>query len=223
MVIEGANAQAEGEQSTSEKGIESTPQTAEPTVKTYTETEFQRAVSKGLESTTKQLSKAQTETDKASKSTKALEAQVSSLQGEYDRLAEKQFAEDPAAREAFLDRKSIADEQRKLDKERAELSSEKETRDLEVWQIGMNRRADELVKETGVSLDSLKDCKTETEMEVKSLKFQIAKVPEVIPAPKFDSGKSSVAGLPEHPSTEQLANASIEDYEKWARPRLDKL
>ena len=225
--LEGDKTQVEGEKPTSEKEAEPTQQKDEPTLK-YTEKEFRteldKGVGKGVSTIQGQLSRQKMEFEKASRSAQAFETELTDLQTEYDRLAEQQFSEDPDARKAFLSRKGIADEQRKLSKERADLQAERKTRDVEIWQIGMNRKADELVKDTGVSRDALKECTTESDMEVTALKFQLDKKPEAIPAPKFDSGKSSEpAGLSEHPTAEQLENASMEAYAKWARPRLDEL
>lgn len=227
--LEGDKTQVEGEKPTSEEGAEPTQQKEEPTVRTYSETEFRaeldKGVGKGVSTIQGQLSRQKMEFEKASRSAKAFEAELTDLKTSYDELAEQQFShltEDEKT--TFLDKRGIADERRSLRKEKSDLKAERETRELEIWQIGMNRKSDELVKDTGISREALKECTTESDMEVIALKFQLDKKSEAIPAPKFDSGKSSAqAGLPEHPTTEQLENASMEDYEKWARPRLDKL
>ena len=118
--LEGVKSQVEVVEPTPKEEAEPTPLKVEPTVKIQDTKEFRaeldKAVGKGLSTINKQLSTQKTEAEKASKMVKTAEAERQAIQTELDRLTELQFAEDPEARKAFLDRKTITDGQRQLAK-----------------------------------------------------------------------------------------------------------
>jgi len=200
--LKGATPQVEGVKPTSEKEAEPTTPKVEPTVRTYTQKELDEAVGKGVSSIQSQLSlskaeasreRAEAEQHKANVA--AFEAELQDLQRQHDDLVTKQFADDPEARQAYVDRRAITDERRKLTKEKAE--AERKLYDAEklAWSVGMARKADALVKETGIDSKELENCQTEEEMEVRALRFERSKkVEEPEKTPKFDSGISSGSG-----------------------------
>ena len=220
----------EGEETKVEEVVQEVKPTepkVEPTVP-ITETkefrhELDKALGKGLESTNKQLSMQQAEA-KAAKaevaehkaSVEAVELELQDLRREQSELVEKQFSEDPEARKAYVDRRSIADEKRVLAKKTAE--AERKLYDAEKlgWAANMSRKADVLVKETGIGAKELENCKTEEEMEVKALRFQLNKEPEVKePAkdPKFDKSVSTDSSpMPE--KAQAKMRAGWEEYHK---------
>jgi len=228
--LEGEEPKVEEVEPTSEeKEVEPTTPKVEPTIRTYTQKELDEAVGKGRASTQSQLSLSQASAKKFEAiaeehkaSVEALETERQDIQTQLDELVTKQFAEDPEARQAYVDRRGIAEEKRKLAKEKTVV--EKKLYDAEklAWSAGMSRKADMLVKETGIDAKELEACQTEEEMEVKALRFQLEKEPkkeEPKEEPKFDKGVSSVGGKVVHPTTEQLDAMSPEKYAEWAAER----
>lgn len=231
--LEGEKTLQEGGESTPAKEEkEPTLEKEKPTVSITETPEFRKALDKalgkGLESTNRQLSlqrqaaeaaKAEAEEHKANVS--AIEAELQDLQRQHDELVEQQFADDPEARRAYTDRRAIADERRKLAKKTAEVERKLYEAEKLAWSVSMARKADTLVKETGIDPKELEDCQTEEEMEVKALRFKLTKEPEkeADKTPKFDSGVSSGGGMPTHPTIEQLDKMSPAQYAEWYKSR----
>ena len=204
--LEGEQTKIEGGESTSEKGTASTQTGDKPTV-SITETEEFRhaldsAIGKASESLNRQvsLSKAETNTAKAEAEQhkadrEAFEAELKDLQKLHDDLVSKQFADDPEARQAYIDRRAIAEERRNLKKEKADSDRKLYAAERLTWEVGMEKKADALAKETGIDPAELKSCITEEEMEVKALRFEKTKehVKEE-QKPKFDSALSGGTG-----------------------------
>jgi len=198
--LEGATPQVEVENPTPDEGVKPTPPVVEPTIRTYTQKELDEAVGKGLSSVQSQLSlskaearKVQAEAEKHEATVKVMETELKSLREEYDRSVEQQFADDPEARKAFLDRRAIADSQRKLAWEKTELEHKLYDVELRDWRYEMDKRANELVAETGIDINEFAGSKTKEEMEVKALRFQIGKKPAE--TQKVDSLISSGTGV----------------------------
>lgn len=225
--LEGAEPKVEEvEPTTEKKEVEPTTPKAEPTIRTYTQKELDEAVGKGRATTQSQLSLSQAKTKKVEAeveehkaSVEAIEAELQDLQGRHDELVGKQFAEDPEARQAYVDRRAIAEERRKLAQDKK--ATEKKLYDAEklAWSAGMARKADALVGETGIDASELEACQTEEEMEVKAVRFLLAKEPEKKEPPKFDKGIPSGSGTPAHPTTEELDKMTPEQYAEWAKER----
>jgi len=185
-----------------------------PTVSITESKEFReavdKAVGKGVSSIQSQLSlqrqaaetaKAEAEEHKANVA--ALTEELQDLRKEQDDLVSKQFVDDPEARRAYVDRRGLADTKRELAKKTAEAERKLYAAEKLAWSAGMARKADALVKETGINPKELEECQTEEEMEVKALRFKMTKEPEKKEPkkpgeeeepPKFDSLKSSGPG-----------------------------
>lgn len=228
-----------GTPTSEEKGEESTQPSDESTVgRSYTEEEFRReldkALGKGLESTNKQLSKhrqeakaSQAKNEEHEATIAALNAELEDLRKEQEELASSQFENDPEARQAYVNRRNIAEERRKLAREKAETERKLYQAEKLVFQSGLEKKADQLVKETGIDRGDLEDCNTEDEMEVKALRHQVKMATQQKPSgskepekSEFDSDASSDSGgMPEHPTPEQLEKISLEQFAKWAERR----
>jgi len=181
----------------------------EPTISITETPEFKtaldKAVGKGVSSIQSQLSTqkqvaeaAKAAEEEAKANTSILEAEIQDLKKQQDDLAALQFADDPAAMGAFKDRRAIADERRELAKKTAVAERKLGEAEKLAWSAGMARKADSLVKETGIDVKELEKCQTEEEMEVVALRFQLAKGPEKeekpVKAPKFDKAITSPGG-----------------------------
>jgi len=207
---EGDKPVKEAEASKAAEGEKPTPGEGEKPTISITETpEFKtavdKAVGKGVSSIQQQLSlqRQTAETAKAAEeeakaNTSILEAEILDLKKQQDDLAALQFADDPAAMGAFKDRRAIADERRELAKKTAIAERKLGEAEKLAWSAGMARKADSLVKETGIDVKELEKCQTEEEMEVVALRFQLAKGPEKeekpVKAPKFDKAITSPGG-----------------------------
>jgi len=198
--LQGTESKEEGAvQTPKEEGAEPTQPEKEPTVKTYTEEDFQRAVSKGLESITRQLdlqraeaSKHRAEAESHKAALTAVQTELQEIQSQFDDLANRQF-EDPEDKRAYLaslqDRRALAKEKARIALEKAEAEAKLYDAEKLAWQVRMTQRASELVRETGIDLAELESCQTEEEMEVKALRFKLeqgVKEPEK-ETQKFDS------------------------------------
>jgi len=226
MTLEGEEPTVEGAEPTLEEGGKPTLPEEKPTVGVTETEEFRKALDKalgkGLESTNRQLSlskaeantaKAEVEAHKADM--QAIEAELRDLQRQHDDLVGKQFADDPEARQAYVDRRAIADDRRKLAKEKATIEAKLYEAEKLAWSVGMARKADTLVKETGIDASELEACQTEEEMEVKALRFHLAKGSKEEKTPKFDSGVSSGVGVDlEGLSPRQLIQHGIDKERK---------
>lgn len=231
--LEGTEPLAEGTKPTPSEAEAATQKEDKSTVSITGTPEFRaaldKALGKGLESTNRQLSlqkaeaaKAKAEAEAHKASLQVLEAELHALQSQHDALVKQQFADDPEARQAYIDKRALAEEKRIVAKDKADAQNKLYEAEKLAWSVGMARKSIELVKETGIDPKELDECHTEDEMEVKALRFQVAKGAQEteIKAPKFDTGTSSSGGvLPAHPTVEQLEAASMEQVEKWAAAR----
>ena len=229
--------QAEVVESTPEEGTTPTTPKGEPTVgKTYTQSELDKALGKGLESINKQLSlrdkalaAAKTELEEVrSTSTAQIEDLKSDLEDTQDEHRQALKAlDDPDIKTSYTDRSAMRKREREA--ARREKTAEDKLHKAEklVYQQGLEAKAKVLHEETGIPLKELSDCKTDDEMEVKSLRYQIshpdgkkAEEPQGKEEQKFDSGASSGSGgMPEHPTVEQMENWSDAQFAKWAASR----
>jgi len=208
--VEGAEPQAEPIQS-QEK----------PTGKTYTEEDFQRAVSKGLESIQRQLDLRNAETRKAESQLKLKEADLKAAQEDLAELKDLKL-DDPEFRETYTSKKAIRDAQREVDEAKIELEDQRYEVEMQQWKAGMDAKAIELVKETGIDINEFVGCHTEEELEVKALRWEKANKPakkEEVKPPKFDTGISSGATITAHPSIEQLEKMTPNEYAEWYKAR----
>jgi len=208
--VEGAEPQAEPIQS-QEK----------PTGKTYTEEDFQRAVSKGLESIQRQLDLRNAETRKAESQLKSKEADLKAAQEDLAELKDLKL-DDPEFRETYTSKKAIRDAQREVDRAKAELEDQRYEAEMQQWKVRMDAKAIELVKETGIDINEFVGCHTEEELEVKALRWEKANKPakkEEVKPPKFDTGISSGATITAHPSIEQLEKMTPNEYAEWYKAR----
>lgn len=199
-VLEEAAPKAEVNKPTLEKEVaEPTPPKVEPTVKAYNQKELDDAVGKGTASSNRLRSLAETRANKA-------ETQIAQLMAVQEvSLAERQEGdaryaelvqglEDPAEKEKLLSRISIAREKQILARERAEAKQERLETVQAAKSVGLGRKANEMNKEYGIDVIELEVCKTEEEMEVKALKFQLEKPAETQPDEIPDSSISSASG-----------------------------
>lgn len=189
--LEGVKPEAEGLIPTTEGG-----ETTQPTeIPTRSEKEFQRAVSKGLESTTRQLDLHKAEADKAKAELKAKKVDIEVLREDIQELERvAKLDEDPTVKEAYISRKAIRDAQRELANREAELEGKcfqhKETE----MQFAKKVKAAEVSQKRGIPIEDLKDCLTPEAMEIKGLEFLVAKGKEIEKPPKFDDGRTSGSG-----------------------------
>ena len=195
--------QKPGEQeqpSSEQEQVETTSKEPKPTLgeRVYKESEFKKAQSawdRQLSMQKTEATKAKTDAERAAKKSERLESDLQSLQKELDNLATKQFADDPEARQAYIDRHSLAKERREIELAKRESEDKLYESEKLAWQVKMDRRADELRKEYGISLEDLSGSLSEEEMEVRALKYQLNKPkPEESPIQKFDSHLSTGIG-----------------------------
>ena len=151
--------------------------TAEPTIKTYTQKELDEAVGKGRASTQQQLSLSQAEIKKIQAGLKVKEADLKSLQEDFAELERLQTF-DEETKEAYINKKALRETQRGIAKAKADLEDQRYELEHKEWQLAMDKKAQELVAETGIDINEFVGCVTQEEMEVKALRFNIAKSKE---------------------------------------------
>jgi len=200
--------------------VKSTQIAETPTVRTYSQKELDEAVGKSGSSLNQQIA-LQKQTNEATraeleqfKSQDAVrEAHIQALEKEV----EEALSDDPDRKKAYTDRLTYLKREQKV----AQREATAEKKLLEAGEKEQNillaTRAREIMEETGVPLDEIKGCKTEQEMELKALRFQIKKKSEPVeeekPTPKFDSVISS--GSQQMPSSAHgKMKAGWEDYHK---------
>ena len=211
----------EAKPTSEEKGAEPTTSEAEPTIRTYDQKELDEAVGKGLATTQSQLSLAQTavksakaDADAAKASEKALTAQIEVMQKEIDEA----LVDDPERRKVYISRIEGLEREQKVAKREAEAEAKVYAAELKEHDLAMALRAKELMEETGIPLEQLEGSLTQEELEIRALRFKVAKKPEVESGkePQFDSGVSSGGGR----SFKQIEEAygkglvSTPEYEK---------
>jgi len=226
--LEGTKAEVEGTEPTLEGETKPTEPGAEPTVgKVYkTEADFQSAVSKGLESMTRQLSLQKAEVAKAKAEANRLkflhqevEAERDAIQKEAERFLEEH---DPDALAGYRNTKAIQAREKKL------AQKEQELRLVEAEQEGLrqaiilNNKANELQAKYRVPREVLEACSTEEQMEILAKAFPEVGAEKVEKTPKFETGVSSGSGFPVHPSIEQLDKMTPKQYAEWYEARKNK-
>jgi len=186
---------------TKDEGAEkATPPEGEPTVyKTYTTEEdyqkdIQSAVSKGLESVTKQLSlrngevkATQAKATEAEAKANALEAQVQLLRKEADEL----LADDPERRAAYTNRLKVLEREQEIASKNAEAEQKLLEAEKLAWSGAMALKSIELKKMYKVPQEVLDTCITEEQMETIAKSFP--KVEEEEKEPELDSTTSTAA------------------------------
>ncbi len=196
--LEGVAPKEEVAKATQKEEQKPTPLKAEPTIKIQDTEEFKkaldRAVSKGLANYSHQLVELKASNDKTERDSKNFEVALKATQDELDQLAQQKFEDDPVARKVYLDNKVAAEDKRQAKVERETAEIEREENKKDAWKLQMNRKADEVAKETGIPIEELKDAQTLEELDVRGLKYQLAakEAPEL--EQKFDSGISSASG-----------------------------
>jgi len=216
----------EGTKPLTEGAEEPIQEKEKPTLK-YSEEDYQRSLSKGLQSTQKQLdlrlaeaNKAKAEVEQYKAEIAAQQARIESMQTEIDEA----LADDPERRQAYTSRIKALEREQKLAKREAEAEDKLYQAELRVWQAGMGLKAQELAREfPALNLDLkelISNSATEEEMENKVLRLQAKTEPEK--PPKFESVVSSGGGTPIHPTIEQLEKMSPDDYAKWYKTRTKK-
>jgi len=219
-MTQGTTIEIEGAEQ-AEKQAEPIQSQEKPTGKTYTEEDFQRAVSKGLESIQRQLDLRNAETRKAESQLKSKEADLKAAQEDLAELKDLKL-DDPEFRETYTSKKAIRDAQREVDRAKAELEDQRYEAEMQQWKVRMDAKAIELVKETGIDINEFVGCHTEEELEVKALRWEKANKPakkEEVKPPKFDTGISSGATITAHPSIEQLEKMTPKEYAEWYKAR----
>lgn len=197
----------QGTKNEAEETNESTEQKEEPTGY-KTEEDYNKAlqtgVSKGLESIQRQLDLRRTETDAAIAETakekserESVSAELKDLRDELDTITSA--IEDGDVQRGVLSKRALGEERRKNLKLKAEAEQKLYDVEVKAWRAGMDAKAKELVKETGIDINEFIGCNTEADMEVKALRHSIAnpKKPEKDEskgAPEF-AGAGSGGGL----------------------------
>jgi len=174
---------------------ESTSPEAEPTVRTFaTEAEFQKAVSKGLEAHTKQLSIRDAETKAAKVEAEAAKAlfQVEkdarvAAEAERDGAIEARFADDPEALKGYKDKRAIERERRQLALEKAEVDSKRAEADGLIIALELDNYMKELQTQYRVPKEALQDCISKQHMLKIAQNFPEVEGKESEKTPKFDS------------------------------------
>lgn len=214
MTVEGAQPQTEVAEPTAEtKETKPTEEKVEPTVHITESPEFRTALDKALGKSTESLNKqvtlskqgetaAKAETKAANASVAVIEGEVKDLQVALDDLVSKQFADDDEGRKAYIDRRAIADERKEAAKKLAEAEGKLFEAGQKEQKLGMAIKAKAVMEETGVPLEEIENCTTEADIEVKGLRYQMAKKSEEPEAKesekkepkKFDSLTSTGSG-----------------------------
>lgn len=214
--------ETEGEKQT-EQGNESTVE------KTYTQSELDKALGKGLESINRQLS----ERNKAlaAKNTeledfkKTSSRQLEDLQADFDDTkSEHQEAikalDDPDIKTSYTDRTSLRKREREAARREKDAEDKLNKAEKLVFQQGLEAKAKILHEETGIPVKELDECKTDDEMEVKALRYRLTHPTENKAeedgeeSPKFDSNASS--------GGTNLSNLSSEERLERALKKMDK-
>ena len=217
----------EGTKAVPKGAEEATQKPVSPTLK-YSEEDYQRAVSKGLESTQRQLDlrvaeakKVKAEAEQYKAEITARDAQIEAMQREVNEA----LTDDPERMAAYTSRLKALEREQKMAKREAEIEGKVYEAELKLWQAGMGLKAQELAREfPHLNLDLkglISDSATEAEMETKVLRLASKQEPKPKEekTPKFESGISSGGGTPSHPSMDQLDKMTPEEYAQWYKSR----
>uniref|UniRef100_A0A6M3IPD3 Scaffolding protein n=1 Tax=viral metagenome TaxID=1070528 RepID=A0A6M3IPD3_9ZZZZ len=231
--LEGATA-PEAEVVKTTQGTEEEKQTEpkeESTVeRTYTQKELDKALGKGLESINRQLSEKnkalaakEAELEETRKtSTRKLE----DLQGELEDIRDEhqqaiKALDDDDVKKSYTDRATLRKREREAARREKDAEDKLSKAETLVYKQGLEAKAKLLHEETGIPVKELVECETESEMEVKALRYQLthptgekAKDDGEDKSPKFDSGLSS--------GKADLSGLSQEDRLARALAKMDK-
>jgi len=162
-----------------------------------TEADFQRAVSKGLESTTSKLSLAQAEAKKSQAAVEQHKAEVAQRDAYIELLkreVDEALTDDPERKQAYTSKLASLEREQKLAKKDADAEDKLYQAEIKVWQAGMGLKAQELDRkypELKLELKQLiETCATEQEMELEVLKLKVEAGSKTEP-PRVESGLSS--------------------------------
>jgi len=230
--LEGAKVpEAEVAEPTQEEGEKQTTPKEKPTVgKTYTQEELDKAVGKGLDSINRQLSekaKALAAKDaELAEFKKTSSRQLEDLQADFEDMRKEhdealKAVDDPDIKTSYTDRATLRKREREASRREKDAEDKLYKAEMLIFQQGLEAKAKILHEETGIPVKELEDCKTEDEMEVKSLRYRLthpdgekAKDADDEKPPKFDSGLSSGKG--------DLSGLSTEDRLARALAKMDR-
>ena len=167
-----------------------------PTLRTYTEEEFGKAQSswdRQIALSKAEAKKVSSELEQFKAEQKHSEAYIQSLKEEMARLADA--SEDPDLKKSYISRMASLEREMKIKQKDAEAERKLYEAEMIAWSARMAQRATALTKETGIDVKELEDCKTEEEMEVKALRFQLGKPKQEEKTPKFASPGSGGGGV----------------------------
>jgi len=240
--LEGTQANVEVAEFTQEtEETKQTEQKVESTVDDITKTpefrrELDKALGKGLESMNKQLS--QRDKALAAKNTeleefkKTSSAQIEDLQSDLEDVRNEhkealKALDDPDIKDAYTNRTTLKKREREAARREQVAEDKLHKAEMLIFQQGLEAKAKILHEETGIPVKELEGCKTEDEMEVKSLRYKLThsdekkvEAPKEEEPPKFNSGASSSGGgMPERLTSEQLEKMTPEQYAKWSANR----
>jgi len=213
MVTEGETTKVEGATPTQIEGELPTKPKEKPTQTYKDEADFQKAVSKGLESITRQLDLQKLEAQKAQAELKSKEADLQAALGDLAEL-EKLNLEDPEVRDAYTSKKAFRERERAVAKAEAAIEAQRLKVELSAWKARMDTKALELSKETGIDINDFVGSQTEEEMEVRALRFKLNKAKE---PPKFVTPGRGVGGESDKDFIKSFSEGkrnSPEDYER---------
>jgi hypothetical protein len=194
----------QGTETKVEGADEATQPEEKATGKTYTEEDFQRAVSKGLESMTKQLSLRDGEVKAAKAEAERLKADYEATTARLEILkkeAEEALVDDPEKREAYISRIKSLEREQEIASKNAEAERKLYEAEKLAWSGAMALKSIELKKKYQVPQEVLDICLTEEDMEKVAKTFP--EVGETKEEPKFDTATSTEAGPDWHELTPQ--------------------
>ena len=184
--------------------------------KTYTEEEFRKAQSgwsRQVSLSDAGARKAQADLDEAKADTNLLKAELDDLRKEQEEILKQQ--DDPELVKSYKSRTSIAAHERELASRESKLAKKLQEAEEMAFSAAMDRRAAQVMRETGCPLEELKGSTNEHEVELRALKWQMAqKAEETETPPTFDTGVSTGAGTGKL-TIEQVQKMSPE--ERFAR------
>ena len=184
------------------KQAESTQSEEQPTGY-KTEEDFQRAVSKGLENIQRQLDLRKTEADKYKSEadqhkfkSEGMDRMVKSLERQIETIT--QAIDDPDVKSGILSKVQQDRREQQLLDLKAEAENKLYEAEKLAWSARMAQKADAIHRETDIPISELEDCQTEEEMEVKGLRYKLAKAEEPKEpkekTPKFAGGSGGGGG-----------------------------
>jgi len=205
-----------------EKAAEQTTPKAEPT---YNQKQLDEAVGKGRATTQSQLSVSQAETSAIKAREESVIAELASyrtsteedirrLETAHEELIAQNF-EDPDERKKYLasvkGNRAATERERRVTKREVDVEQRHLMNEREAGQVLMNRKIDDIIKETGIAREDLKDCQTVADVEVKGLRFQMANptVKKEEETPQFETGISSGSGGSDKQFIEDMSSGKL--------------